>query len=56
MCKVIQEDLSISKGKALECLQELEDIGLICARVRCDMYGKEFYFLILLREGSVVSD
>lgn len=25
----IQEDLCISKGKAIECLRELEDIGLI---------------------------
>lgn len=25
----IQEDMCISKGKALDCLQELEDIGLI---------------------------
>lgn len=40
----IQEDLSISKGKALECLQELEDIGLIDRKHRGQ--GKPGYIYV----------
>ncbi len=40
----IQEDLCVSKGKALECLQELEDIGLIDRKQRGQ--GKPGYIYV----------
>ena len=40
----IQEDLRVSKGKAIECLQELEDIGLISKKHRGQ--GKPAYIYV----------
>lgn len=48
----IQEDLCISKGKALDCLQELENIGLIDRKHYGQGKPSYIYVKSFVREGA----
>ncbi|SDB44708.1 Replication initiator protein A (RepA) N-terminus [Pseudobutyrivibrio sp. YE44] len=51
----IQEDMRVSKGKAIKCLQELEDIGLIAKKHRGQKQPDYIYVKDFMVEQKVVN-